>query len=222
MSGSRHTAALSGWGCRLGISCAIVLALRAAVAAGMPAATGLRPIVSGANVNASIASGFTPLHRLTVRAEHSMYRLVVLAGTVGAFWLWVVVSLAAFLTVAGFASAADRRMLALRHKSPGAATRYLGFGIRTFFLMVLDRGTPYAARIVLAVGLLYWLVPFDLIVDKSFFPGFLDDLVVAVVAAKAFVYLCPASLVAKHACAVEARAQRRRRLPSSPKFMARR
>jgi len=207
---------------QLRISCAIVLVLWAALAAGVPAAAGLPPIVSGASVNAGVASGLAPLHRLTVRAEHAVYRLILLAGDVGAFWLWVVVSLAAFLTVAAFASAGDTRMLALRHESPGAVARYLGYGIRTFFLMVLDRGTPYVARIFLGLGLLYWLVPFDLVADGSIVPGFLDDLVVAVVAAKGFVYLCPGSLVAKHACAVEARAQRRRRVPSSPKFMARR
>jgi uncharacterized membrane protein YkvA (DUF1232 family) len=207
----------------LGISCAIVLLLWAALAAGLPAAAGLPPIVSGASVNAGMASGLAPLsHRLTGRVEHAVDRLILLVGDVGAFWLWLVVSLAAFLTVAAFASAADTRMWALRHESAGAVARYLGYGIRTFFLMVLDRSTPYAARILLGAGLLYWLVPFDLIPDDSIVPGFLDDLVVAVVAAKGFVYLCPASLVAKHACAVEARAQRRRRFPSSPTFTARR
>ena len=170
-----------------------------------------------------MASSLAPLsHRLTMRVEHTVDRLIMLAGDVGAFWLWVVVSMAAFLTVAAFASVGDTRMLALRHESPGAVARYLGYGIRTFFLMVLDRGTPYAARIFLAVGLLYWLVPFDLIADRSLVPGFIDDLVVTVVAAKGFVYLCPTSLVAEHAYAVEARARRRRRFPSSPKFMARR
>ena len=223
MSASNRMDAPSGRRRQLRISCAIVLVLWAALAAGVPAAAGLPPIVSGASVNAGMAIGLAPLsHRLTVRAEHAVDRLILLAGDVGAFWLWVVVSLAAFLTVAAFASAGDRRMLALRHESPGAAARYLGYGIRTFFLMVLDRGTPYAARIFLGLGLLYWLVPFDLIADGSIVPGFLDDLVVAVVAAKGFVYLCPASLVAKHACAVEARAQRHRRFPRAPKFVARR
>lgn len=205
----------SGRGRQLGISCAIVLVLWAALAAGLPAAAGLPPIVSGASVNAGMASGLAPLqHRLTVRLEHSVDRLILLAGDVGAFWLWVVVSLAAFLTVAAFASAVDTRMLALHHESPGAVARYLGYGMRTFFLIVLDRGTPYAARIFLGLGLLYWLVPSDLIADGSIVPGFLDDLVVTVVAAKGFVYFCPASLVAKHAYAVEARAQRRLRLPA--------
>jgi hypothetical protein len=213
----------SGWGRQLGISCAIVLILWAALAAGLPAVAGLPPIVSGASVNAGMVSGLAPLHRYAARMEHVVDRFILLAGAVGAFWLWVVVSLAAFLTVAALASAVDTRMLVFRHESPGAVARCLGYGIRTFFLMVLDRGTPYAARILLGAGLLYWLVPFDLIADDSLVPGFLDDLVVAVLAAKGFVYLCPASLVAKHACAVEARARRRLRLlPSSPKFTARR
>jgi uncharacterized membrane protein YkvA (DUF1232 family) len=157
-----------------------------------------------------------------VRAEHTADRLILLAGYVGEFWLWIVISLGAFLTIVAFASAGDTRMLALRRESPSAVARQLGYGVRTFFLIMLDGGTPYVARILLALGLLYWLVPFDLIADRSIVPGFLDDFVVAVVAAKAFVYLCPASLVAKHAFAVEARARRRRRLPSFPKFKYRR
>jgi uncharacterized membrane protein YkvA (DUF1232 family) len=72
---------------------------------------------------------------------------------------------------------------------------------------------------LLSVALLYWLVPFDLIADKSLVPGFIDDLAVAVVAAKGFVYLCPTSLVAAHARAVEERA-RRRRLPNPPEVAA--
>jgi uncharacterized membrane protein YkvA (DUF1232 family) len=212
----------SVWRRELGISCALVLILWAALAAGLPAAAGLPPMVSDASVSAGTASGLAPVHRFTVRIAHAVDRLIVVAGTVGAFWFWVAVSLSAFLTVAALASAADTRMLALRHESPGAVARYLGYGVRTFFLMVLDRGTPHAARILLGAGLLYWLVPFDLIADDSIVPGFLDDVVVAVLAAKGFVYLCPPSLVAKHAHAVEARAQRHRRFPRTPKFVARR
>jgi uncharacterized membrane protein YkvA (DUF1232 family) len=214
--------ARGAWLRRLRISCAIVLVLWAAVAAGLPGASGLPPIVSGASVNVGLASGLSPMHRLTVRVEHALDRLILLAGAVGAFWSWFVVPLAAFLIVAAFASAADMRMLALWRESPGAATRYLAYGIRTFFLMVFDRSTPYAARILLAAGLLYWLLPFDLIPDDSLIPGYLDELAVTVVAAKGFVYLCPTSLVTKHAYAVEARAHRPRRFPMVPKFLTRR
>jgi uncharacterized membrane protein YkvA (DUF1232 family) len=140
---------------------------------------------------------------------------------VGAFWLWAALSIAVFLTVAAFASVADTRMFTFRHEPPGAVARYLGYSIRTFFLILLDRRTPYVARIFLGLALVYWLVPFDLIADKSLVPGFIDDLVVTVAAAKSFIYLCPTSLVAAHAHAVEERA-RRRHLPSPPDFAGRR
>jgi len=141
---------------------------------------------------------------------------------VGAFWLSIVFSAAVFLVVAAFASVVDTRVFALRREPRGAVARYVGYGIRTFFLILLDRRTPYAARILLTVALVYWLVPFDLIADNSLVPGFIDDLVVTVAAAKGFVYLCPVSLVAGHAHAVEERARQRRRFHNPPKFVGRR
>ncbi len=214
-------AARSSWAGRLWVSCGIAIVLCAGAAAGLPDATGFRPAVSAVHVTAEMAGSLAPLsHRLTTRTQHTVDRLLLLAGDVGAFWLWAVLSIAVFLIVAAFASVADTRMFTLRHEPPGAVARYLGHGLRTFFLILLDRRTPYMARILLTAALIYWLVPFDLIADKSLVPGFIDDVAVTVAAAKGFVYLCPTSLVAAHAHAVEERA--RRRLPSPPNFAARR
>jgi uncharacterized membrane protein YkvA (DUF1232 family) len=207
---------------RLWVSCAIAIVLWAGAATGLPDATGFRPVVPAVSVAAGVASLAPVMHRLSTRAEHTFDRLLLLLGDVGAFWLWAVLSIAAFLMVAALASVADTRMLALRHEPAGAVARYLGHGIRTFFLILLDRRTPYVARIFLTVALVYWLVPFDVIADKSVVPGFIDDFAVTVLAAKGFVYLCPTSLVAAHAHAVEERARRRRRLPSPPTFAGRR
>lgn len=215
-------AARRSWAGRLGVSCGVAIVLWAGAAAGLPDATGFRPAVSVVHVTAEMASSLAPLsHRLTTRAQHTIDRLLVLAGDVGAFWLRAVLSTAVFLIVAAFASVADTHMFTLRHEPPGAVARYLGHGIWTFFLILLDRRTPYTARMLLTVALVYWLVPFDLIDDKSLVPGFIDDVAITVAAAKGFVYLCPTSLVAAHAHAVEERAHRRR-LPSPPKFAARR
>ena len=65
--------------------------------------------------------------------------------------------------------------------------------------MFRDRHTPNYARLVLAGGLAYWLLPMDLISDDTIVPGFLEDIVVAVVSAKWFVYLCPDGVIARHA-----------------------
>jgi uncharacterized membrane protein YkvA (DUF1232 family) len=210
------------WRGRLGVSGAIVIVLWAGSAAGVPDATAFRPAVPVVSVATAMASGLAPLsHRLTTRAQHTFDRFLLLLGDVGAFWLWAALSIAVFLTVAAFASVVDMRMFTLRHEPPGAVARYLGYGIRTFFLILLDRRTPYVARLFLTLALIYWLVPFDVIADKSVVPGFVDDLAVTVAAAKTFVYLCPTSLVAAHAHAVEERAERRR-LPTPPSFAARR
>jgi uncharacterized membrane protein YkvA (DUF1232 family) len=215
--------ARSSRGGRLWVSCAVAIVLWACASAGLPDATGFRPVVPAVGVTADATTSLTPLtHRLTTRALHTFDRLLLLAGAVGAFWAWAALSIAAFLTVAAFASVADTRMLALRDEPPGAIARYLGYGIRTFFLILLDRRTPYAARIFLTAALVYWLVPSDVIPDKSAVPGFIDDFAVTVLAARGFVYLCPASLVAAHAQAVEARARRRRRLFCPPTSAARR
>jgi uncharacterized membrane protein YkvA (DUF1232 family) len=212
--------AKSSWaGCLWG-SCGIAIVLWAGAAAGLPDVAGFRPAVSAVHVTAGTASSLAPLsHRLVTRAQHTVDRLLLLVGAVGIFWLWAALSIAAFLMVAAFASVVDTRMFTLRHEPAGAVARYLGYGIRTFFLILLDRRTPYVARVFLALALVYWLVPFDLIADKSVVPGFIDDLAVAVVAAKGFVYLCPTSLVAAHAHAVEERA-RRRLLPKPPDVAA--
>jgi uncharacterized membrane protein YkvA (DUF1232 family) len=72
-----------------------------------------------------------------------------------------------------------------------------------FFRLVVDRRTPYLARFLLAAGLLYWLIPTDLIPDSPWLPGFIDDLVIAILVAKVFVYLCPDVVLARHAHVVD-------------------
>ena len=148
------------------------------------------------------------VHHVSTRADRAMRRFLSLVSDVGMLWLWLALSAIAFLVVAAVASVVDMRMWQLRRESPGAASRYFGRGIRTFFRILRDRHTPSGARALLALALVYWLVPFDLVPDSSVLPGFADDLVVAVSAAKGFMYLCPDSLVAWHAAAVESHAQR--------------
>jgi hypothetical protein len=146
------------------------------------------------------------LHRLETRAGKSFSRVSNLLGAAGMAWFWILVSVVVFLLVTAVSSVVDFRMLDLRHKGPGALPRYLGNGTLTFFRILRDRRTPNIARGVLLFALVYWLVPLDLIPDNSVVPGFVDDLLIAVSAAKGFIYLCPDSLVARHAAAVEARA----------------
>jgi uncharacterized membrane protein YkvA (DUF1232 family) len=205
---------------RLLVSCAVWIALLAAPLAGpgsLSAASAV-PIMDGWRSPSPLRVDLTLtttalapnsgrlVHRWTTRVEHSMTRLGAVMGQVGILWLWMLLSAGAFLVVAAFASVADLRMFDMRQRGPGELSRYLGYGLRTFFRILRDyRHTPYLAYSVLGVALIYWVNPFDVVADSSLMPGFIDDLIVTIVAAKAFIYLCPDSLVALHASAVDAR-----------------
>lgn len=150
------------------------------------------------------------MQRGMARADRSFERFVLVFAEVGALWLWAFASTAGYLVVAAAASVLDRHMLTLR--SPAAVVHYIADGARTFFRLVRDRRTPGAARGILVAGLLYWLLPFDILFEWSYFTpaeapwiGFVDDVLVAVLASKAFLFLCPDALIAQHALAVENR-----------------
>ena len=51
--------------------------------------------------------------------------------------------------------------------------------LRYYFLILFDRQTPLYVKLILAVGLLYILVPVDLFSDTIPLFGWLDDLAVA-------------------------------------------
>lgn len=172
----------------------------------VPAAAAAPPIKGSAVTATSLAPGFGGfLHRLITRTERTSDRAVSFLAQMGALGLWVTVSLAAFLLVTAFSSVADLRMWDVRQQGVGALVHYIGHGMWTFFRILVDRHTPYSARSVFVAALVYWLVPLDLIDDSSL-PGFVDDLFIAVVAAKGFMYFCPDTLVAAHAAAVEGQA----------------
>ncbi len=123
-------------------------------------------------------------------------------------WLWLVLSASTFLLVTAISSATDLRMLDLRRNTLQVLVRDLLHGMRAYFGILRDRRTPYLARIVLALALLYWLLPLDLAADDMALPGVIDDLIVAILAGKIFTHLCPEAVVAAHAASVRARAER--------------
>ena len=51
--------------------------------------------------------------------------------------------------------------------------------LRYYFLILFDRQTPLYVKFILAVGLLYILVPVDIISDTIPLLGWLDDLAIA-------------------------------------------
>ena len=50
--------------------------------------------------------------------------------------------------------------------------------IRFYRLLLFDRQTPWYVKLILAMGLVYVLYPFDLITDQIPFLGWLDDLTI--------------------------------------------
>ncbi len=168
-----------------------------AAAVALPNFEGGRSPLSGGRITTVAELPDVPklIHRVAMRTEHSATRFVRLLGTVGLVWVWLIGSVVAFFAIAAVSSVVDLRMLDFRHEKRGAASRYFGHGIRTFFRIVADRETPNLARTLLAVALLYWLVPFDLLPDDPVLPGLVDDVVIAILAGKGFLYLCPDSLV---------------------------
>jgi uncharacterized membrane protein YkvA (DUF1232 family) len=51
--------------------------------------------------------------------------------------------------------------------------------LRYYFLILVDRQTPWHVKLILAVGLLYILVPLDFLADTIPLFGWLDDLAIA-------------------------------------------
>ena len=51
--------------------------------------------------------------------------------------------------------------------------------LRYYFLILFDRETPWYVKLILIVGLLYIIVPMDLLADTIFLLGWLDDLAIA-------------------------------------------
>lgn len=203
MSGRKYAVRehLRDWRC-IGVSGEALLIISTCAAAAS-AATGALPPPWPVMSTTSAPILLPSAHRLATHAGHSINRLLLFLGDVGMFWLWTGLSIALFIGVVALASVVDRRMFRLRREMPGTLSRYLGHGLRTFFRILLDRHTPYSARVFLALGLAYWLLPSDLIPDMTLVPGFIDDVLVAVVMTKAFLYFCPPSLVVAHAAAVE-------------------
>jgi uncharacterized membrane protein YkvA (DUF1232 family) len=84
---------------------------------------------------------------------------------------------------------------------PGQAIRLavqLPRWVRLHWRLVRDRRVGLWPKALLAVAVLYVLLPFDLIPDTLPFVGEVDDVVVLMVAARWFLGFCPTAVVAEH------------------------
>ena len=70
--------------------------------------------------------------------------------------------------------------------------------IRLYWRLFNDRRVSWLPKAILAAGILYFIVPIDMITDFALPVGYLDDIVVLIVAVKAFIRLCPQRVVQEH------------------------
>lgn len=140
--------------------------------------------------------------RYVARTENAGERMAASLAAVAGAWLWILSSLVGFATIALAAAVADRHMLSLLRNGIG---EFLGYAVRsgwTVLRVFCDRQTPRHARLVLLPGLMYWLLPFDLLADDSL-TGLFDDSVVAAVCGRWFVRLAPDGVILKHAAGLQ-------------------
>jgi len=69
--------------------------------------------------------------------------------------------------------------------------------LRYYFLILSDRQTPLYVKLLLAVGLLYILVPVDIISDTIPLFGWLDDLAIASFIVALALRLVPKEVIAR-------------------------
>ena len=179
---------------RWATGCVVALALCTTLTRPAAAAATVRlalPIAQfGLTDSAAAAPGILGhVHRMATRSERTLTRLVTLVTSGLVTWLWVLLSGIVFLVVSAIASAVDLRMFTSQRLNSQALARDLLQGVRIFFRILRDRQPPYMPRLIPALALVYWLLPVDLLGDGIPVVGMLDDVLVAVLAAKLFIYM---------------------------------
>ena len=69
--------------------------------------------------------------------------------------------------------------------------------LKYYFLILSDRQTPFYVKIILAAGLLYILVPVDILSDTVPLFGWLDDLAIASFIVALAIRLVPKEVMAR-------------------------
>ncbi len=70
--------------------------------------------------------------------------------------------------------------------------------VKLYWRLFTDRRVSLLPKAVLALGIVYLLVPTDALFDFLLPLGLVDDVVVLIIAAKAFMALCPRRIVEEH------------------------
>lgn len=91
----------------------------------------------------------------------------------------------------------DETQEKLKQKSPGF-WREIWQQMRLVFRLIRDPEVPFYLKFVPFAGLLYLIMPIDLITDFAPVVGQLDDITALIVGAKVFIELAPPHVVARH------------------------
>ncbi len=70
--------------------------------------------------------------------------------------------------------------------------------IKLYWRLFTDRRVSFVPKAILALGVVYLLVPTDALFDFLIPVGLIDDAAVLVLAAKGFMALCPRRIVEEH------------------------
>ena len=109
--------------------------------------------------------------------------------------------LAAFsLGVAIIAALADSGLVnAWRAEGLRTLMTYSVLMLYVYARLLFSAGVSLAPKLLLVAALIYGVVRRDFVWDKSYVPGRIDDIVLIIVATRAFVYACPEELVNQYA-----------------------
>lgn len=116
------------------------------------------------------------------------------------WWGWWLRHAAFPLCVAVVATLADAGLLnAFRLHGLRALVTYVPLMLFVYLRLLFSGGVSLLPKLVLLGTLIYGAVRRDLVPDRAVVPGRLEDILLIVVATRAFIYACPEALVAEYA-----------------------
>lgn len=104
------------------------------------------------------------------------------------------------ISIAVVAALADAGLMnAFRVGGLRALASYVPLMLWVYLRLLFSSGVRLAPKLVLLGTLVYGAVRRDLLPDRSFIPGRLEDILLIIIATRAFIYACPEALVGEYA-----------------------
>ena len=132
--------------------------------------------------------------------RRGLRRVVRFLGWSASRWAEWLLRAAVFLALTIAAPLLDRELVLTWNEKGWRGVRHsVLLGTAVHVRLLLDRRSPLIGKLAVVVALSYGVVSSDLLPDKSFPIGALDDVLAVVLASRGFMLLCPQSLVETHA-----------------------